>query len=111
MLEQGFSRYALKQVVSKGDVLGRVEVLECGHVDLLAGGDFVYSLAADESLTIGLSGPGFVYAPVVEGADAGFANILLEGRTVGRSPLVYGETIEQVQPKEKSFLEKLFGGN
>jgi hypothetical protein len=52
-----------------------------------------------------------VYAPVVEGADAGFANILLEGRTVGRIPLVYGETIEQVQPKEKSFLEKLFGGN
>ena len=111
MLEQGFSRYALKQVVSKGDVLGRVEVLECGQVDLLAGEDFVYSLAEDESLTIGLSGPGFVYAPVVEGADAGFANILLEGRTVGRIPLVYGETIEQVQPKEKSFLEELFGGN
>ena len=110
-LEEGFSRYHLAQVVSAGETVGTVEVLGSGQADLVAKEDFVYSLAENERLSFAIPGPGFVYAPVVEGADAGFANVLLEGKAVGRLPLVYGQTLEQKQPEEKSFWKKLFGGN
>ena len=110
-LEKGFSGYQLHRVLERGDRVGTVEVLGCGRVDLLANEDFVYSLAEGEHLKLVVPGPGFVYAPVVEGADAGFANVLLECRAVGRVPLVYGQTLEQKQPEEQSFWKKLFGGN
>ena len=40
--------------------------------------------------------------------------VLIEGKAVGKVPTVYGATIEQTQPEEKSFWQKLFhrgGGN
>ena len=55
-----------------------------------------------------LPGPGFVYAPAVEGAEAGFAYILIEGKAVGKIPVVFGQTVERIQEEEKSFFEKLF---
>ena len=55
-----------------------------------------------------MPGPGFVYAPAVEGADAGLAYVLIEGKAVGKIPLVYGQTVEQTKEEEKnSFLQKL----
>jgi len=54
-------------------------------------------------------GTGFVYAPVTEGAEAGFAYVLIDGNAVGKVPVVYGQTIEQQPEEEKSFLDKLFG--
>ena len=53
------------------------------------------------------SGPGFVYAPVVRGAEAGFAHLCVDGISVGKIPLIYGETIEQIPENEKKFLEKI----
>ena len=55
-----------------------------------------------------LSGQGFVYAPAVEGADAGFAYVVINGKAVGKIPVIYGATVEQIKEEEKSFLEKLF---
>ena len=54
-----------------------------------------------------LPGPGFVYAPAVEGADAGVAYVLVAGKAVGKIPVVYGQTVEQEIPDEKSFFTKL----
>lgn len=109
LLEEGFSRYSVQRVVSAGDRVGTVEVAggqDC-RVEVLAKEDFDYALAQEERPQLALPGPGFVYAPVVEGADAGFVYVLVQGKAVGKIPVVYGKTIEQTVEEEKSFWQKL----
>ena len=111
LLEDGFVRYQLRHILSEGDLLGTLEVEggEGCRVELLASTDFAFSLAEEENPQVVIPGPGFAYAPVAEGAEAGFAYILIDGNAVGKVPLVYGRTVEQQPEKEKSFFEKLFG--
>ena len=45
------------------------------------------------------------------GADAGFMHVRIEGKTVGKIPLVYGETVEPTVEEEKRFFEKLLKRN
>lgn len=114
LLESGFSQYAVEQIVSAGQCLGTVEVAggEAGTVELIAAEDFSYALADGEKVSIVLPKPGFVYAPVIQGQEAGFAMICLGDTTIGEIPLCYGETIEMKQPQqERSFWEKWFGGD
>ena len=110
LMEEGFSRYALGRIVNQGDRVGTVEVVggEKRRVEVLAAEDFDYSVAPEEHPCLALPGPGFIYAPAVEGADAGVVYVLIEGKAVGKVPVVYGATIEQTQPEEKSFWQKLF---
>ena len=109
LLQEGFSRYTVKQVVGKGQLVDTLEVAggERQQVQVLADGDFFYALAPEEQPQLMLPGPGFVYAPAVEGADAGVAYVLLEGKAVGKVPVVFGETIEQEIPEEKTIFTKL----
>ena len=111
LLEEGFSRYSIRQVVSAGDVIGTVDVVggENSRNEVIAAQDFSYALAEGENPRLMLPGAGFVYAPAVQGADAGFAYVLINGKAVGKVPVVYGTTVEQVKEEEKSFWEKLFG--
>lgn len=113
LLNDGFSRYTVHCIVSKGDVLGSVEIAggQEGSAQLIAAEDFEYSLAEDEQAEIVITGPGFVYAPIAEGAEAGYAHICIDGRSVGKVPLIYGETVEKVPEEEKSFWERLTGGD
>jgi len=111
LLEDGFARYSVQRIVSAGDRVANVEV-EGGQrqqVEVLAAEDFDYALATEEQPQIMLPGTGFVYAPVTQGADAGFAYVLIQGKAIGKIPVVYGRTIELVPEEEKSFLERLFG--
>ena len=110
LLEAGFSRYEVKQVVAKGQYVDTVAVVggENKQVQVLAAEDFSYALATEECPQLMLPGPGFVYAPAVEGADAGVAYVLIAGKAVGKIPVVYGETVEQIPEEEKSFWQKLF---
>ncbi len=110
-LEEGFARYQVRTVIKAGEKVGALDVLggEEGKVELLAGEDFSYSLAEEECPQLALPGPGFVYAPAVEGADGGFVYVLLNGKAVGKVPVVYGKTVEQTVEEEKSFWEKLLG--
>ena len=110
LMEEGFSRYAIGRIVNQGDRVGTVEVVggEKRRVEVLAAEDFDYSVAPEEHPCLALPGPGFIYAPAVEGADAGVVYVLIEGKAVGKVPVVYGATIEQTQPEEKSFWKKLF---
>ena len=82
---------------------------EALHVQLLADADFEYPMADGESAEVKLAGPGFVYAPVTAGAEAGFAHICLNGKAIGSVPMVFGETVEQEIQKDNGFFEKLFG--
>ena len=112
LLNDGFSRYTVRQVVCKGQQVGTVEVEGGEHcrVALLAAEDFSFSLAEEERPQLMIPGPGFVYAPVTEGAEAGFAYVLIDGNAVGKVPMVFGKTIEQTATEEKGFFEKLFPG-
>lgn len=108
LLEAGFSRYAPRQIVTAGQLVDTLEVAggQGTHVQILAGEDFSYALAEGETPQLMLPGPGFVYAPAVEGAAAGTAYILLNGRAIGKVPVIYGQTIEQTE-EEPTNLQKL----
>jgi len=112
MLENGFSGFHVRQVVKQGDCVARLEVAGGvqGTVDILAAENFYYSLSENERYQLMMPGTGFVYSPVAERADAGYVYVLLEGKAIGKVPVVYGETIEKQEEKELSFWEKLFGG-
>ena len=113
LLEDGFSRYQLKTLVSQGDCLGTRDVLagQTDRVQLLADGNFSFPLAEDEQVKIVISGPGFAYAPVVQGQAAGVAYLQIDGNTVGKIPLIYGQTVEQEEPPpKKHFWDRWFGG-
>ena len=113
LLESGFSRYTIKTLVSQGDRLGTADVVggQSEKVQLLAAENFSYPLSAEEQVEIILSGPGFAFAPVVQGGKAGYAYVCIGDACVGKVPLVYGQTVEQETAKKKSFWSKLFGGS
>ena len=108
LLEQGFSRYAETRIVTKGQLVDTLEVEggEGDQVQILAGEDFSYALAEDEHPQLMLPGPGFVYAPAVEGAEAGIAYVLLNGKAIGKVSVTYGQTVEQTE-EEPTKLQKL----
>ena len=112
LLEQGFDDFTLQTPVKQGDVLGYVEVEggQSGQVELLACQDFSYALRSKETILIQLPRPGFVYAPVVAGQQAGYAYACIQGHPVGKIPMIYGRTIEQEQTPKKSLWERIFGG-
>lgn len=97
LIEDGFSRFTVQQLVHRGQTLGQLELAggQEESVDLIAAEDFSYSLAQGERVTISLPEAGFAYAPVAEGQEAGFAHILVDGTAVAKVPLVYGKTIER----------------
>lgn len=112
LLREGFSRYTLQRVVTAGDLAGTVAVMggeaECVHVR--AAENFSYAITEQENPQLVLPGTGFVYAPVAEGGDAGFAYVMINGNAVGRVPVVYEETVEQEQPGKKSFWQRIHRG-
>lgn len=109
LLEEGFSRYTIQRIITAGDKVGTLEVAGGlgQRVEVLAAEDFDYALAPEERPRLALPGPGFVYAPAVEGQDGGFVYVLIEGKAVGKVPVTYGATIEQIPEEEKSFLERM----
>lgn len=110
LLNEGFNGFTLQKIIKKGAVLGYVEVAsgESGWVELIANNDFFYPVAKGEEPVLLLPKPGFVYAPVSEGTTAGCVYICISGSSVGACPVVYGQTVEQVQVKKKSIWQKLF---
>lgn len=103
LLEEGFGRYTVRTVLKEGQTVGSLEVAggQSARVEVLAAEDFSYALAKEENLAVALPGPGFVYAPAVEGAEAGYAYLLLNGKAVGKVPVVYGQTVEQEPERAK----------
>ena len=113
LLNDGFSRYTMQRIVETGEFVGRISVLggETDCVDVLAGEDFSYPLANDERYSLLLSGPGFAFAPVAEGEQAGYAHVLVDGKAVGKVEVFYSQTIERQKEPERSFWQRIFGGD
>ena len=112
LLEQGFSQFTQEVLVRKGDVLGSVPIAggTKAYVQLLAGEEFICSVAQQETADIILPPRDFVYAPVAMGQEAGFAHVTLNGVPVGKVCLEYGETIEIEQLPQKGFWVRLLIG-
>ncbi len=110
LYEDGFGRFQVYKLLSAGQRIGTVPVLggQEERVSLIAQEDFYYALAQEETSTFQLSIKSFVYAPVVEGAQAGFVYICLDGKAVGKVALEFEKTIEQEDQEDISFWEKLF---
>ncbi len=111
LLEQSFSQYTGKTLVSRGTCLGTAEVAggDAGYVQLLAAEDFTFAVTEEETWQIILPEPGFVYAPVAEGQPAGYAHISIDGVPVGKVALQYSKTVEQEKTKDPSIWERIFG--
>ena len=110
MLNSGFREFSVRHIISKGQCLGFAQInggLE-QTVSLLAAEDFSYAIAEHEQLRIVFPGPGFAYAPVDRGQDAGFAHLCLGDESIYKMPLVYGETVELAPQPKRSFWEKLW---
>ena len=113
LLNNGFSAYTAQQLITAGECLGYTTVFSGTQekVALLAATDFTFPLAKDENVQIVLSGPGFAYAPVVKGKEAGYAYVCIGDVAVGKVKLVYAQTVEkQEQAQKPSIWERLFGG-
>lgn len=110
LLEEGFCRYSVRRILTEGDCVGTVGVLggRDQKVTLLAAEDFDYAMAPEETTQLALPGPGFLYAPAVEGADAGHVYVLINGNAVGKVKVVCGATVEQQTEANRSFWQKLF---
>lgn len=113
LLESGFRDYSVHDLVQCGQCLGTAEVAggEADRVELIAGADFSFSLANGEQPKIYLPPSGFVYAPVVEGKQAGYANICLDGVQIGKIPLFYGDTVELEKTEKQPFFKRLWKGD
>lgn len=113
LLDNGFEEYHIKQIIRKGDCLGHTEIAggQAGLVHLIADEDFFYAVTSAEQPEIVINGSGFVYAPVAEGQSAGNAYVCIDDQLVGKVPLRYGETIEQMESEEKTLWERIFGGD
>lgn len=106
----GFSAFRLQSAVSSGEAVGSAAVVgsKTKHVRLLAGRDFSYPLAEGETIETVLHAPDFVYAPLVPG-QAGWLEVLVDGKRVGEVPVYYEQAAEAETPK-KGLLERIFGG-
>lgn len=111
LLEKGFSDFHEISIVSKGQILGRISVVGGTEetVSLTAEADFSYPLAEGEKPRIVLPEPGFVYAPVAQGQDAGIVYVCLGDSVIGRIPVSYQQTVEPAPEKKHSFWMTLFG--
>ena len=112
LLEEGFSRYAVRRIVEAGEVLGYRHILggDGTAVPLLAAEDFSYALAEGEEPELVLSPQTFSYAPVRMGEEEGVAYAVLDGAVIGEIPLVWGSSMDEKQQKERTLLQRLFGG-
>lgn len=112
MHDHGFEQFKLSCLFAQGQTVGQMSVVggEQEFVSLVAAEDFYFPLAANESVSVIVPGAGFVYAPVVRDADAGYVYVAVDDHVVAKLPVEYAQTVEMSKPEEKPFWKKLFGG-
>ena len=112
LINDCFDRFRVTRIVSKGDVLGAVEIAGglSETVRLVASEDYDFSLGENETVSIKFPKPDFVYAPVVQGQNAGVAYVCVDGSVVAKIPIEYADTVEQMQEEKTSLLDRLLKG-
>ncbi len=112
LYEKAFSRYRVTTLVKKGDCLGCLSVFggNSAQVRVLAAEDLTCALASGEQPQIVLSAKGYTFAPVVRDASAGFAYVRVDGKTLGRIPVVFAETVEMQTREQPPLWRRILGG-
>lgn len=112
LYERGFSAFVVKELVQTGQIMGALQVFggQEAEVKVIAAEGFSFALADGERIEFLLSTKEFAYAPVVCGADAGYAFICVDGKPVGKVKVVFDKTVEQKTPEKKNFWDRIFGG-
>ena len=114
MLESGFRCYQVESFGKAGDILMDIPVLggQESSVEIASKSDIHYSVAPGEKVEFRAVNPGFVYAPVVEGQDAGFVYMCVDGVPMEKIPVYYTQTVEQLpEAKKDHFWNGWFRGD
>ena len=111
LYELGFREFQVRQVLTKGQTVGQIAVFGGAicQVGLVADEDFHFALTAAEEPIIRLSPKEFVFAPVAQGQEAGYAYICIGDKTVGKVLLRYDQTIELQPAQKQHFWQRWFG--
>lgn len=105
LLNKGFSEYENKTIVQSGTEVMKAPVFggEKQEISLVAAKSFTCALRPQENPGFLRAGLDYVYAPAAAGADAGWVYVILNGKAMGKIPVVYGETVEISQEEKKPF--------
>ena len=108
LYDYGFSSYQLGTVAAAGLVLASVQVRggTASSVPLALGSDLAYPVTEEEHLTMTVTIPASVAAPVVPGQVLGTARAYLDGVEVAAAPSAMLEPEAEESP---GFWSRLFG--
>lgn len=113
LYEHGFSAYRLETAAAAGQVLGSVLVRggTARSVPLALDSDLSYPLTGEERLTVTITVPLSVAAPVVPGQALGTARAYLDGVEVAEAGLIAAAPSAMAEPEERDigFWSRIFG--
>ena len=95
LYEAGFSRYRIVEVIPAGAVWEVPVISGTRDTARVAAQTLSVALLDDQSVSAQACLPGFVYAGVEAGEDAGYLSIAVDGRERTQIPLRFAETVEQ----------------
>lgn len=110
MLDLGFSKYTLREVLPADTPIAELAVMN-GSVDsvsLIPEHSISCYMLEDEDISLSISIPPFVYAPLASGARMGTVKVMVSGLEIGEVSLLAEQSVSEI-PAEKSFMEKIFG--
>jgi len=112
LLDFGFSAYRSVPVLTKGEAVLQVRVLGSSRktVHAAPAESFSCPVAQDETISLQLHLPRFLFAPVEAGSHAGRAVILADGKPVGETELFWLEDAKPQKPDKLSVLRRRLGG-
>ena len=105
LLDYGFSRYSQEMLFQVGDELASADVKYSDEpLSLVADGERGARIRDDQSFTTEVDAPGEVEGPIDEGERLGSVTVLLDGKPIGRVPLVAAEAVPA-----PSFVDRIGG--
>lgn len=111
LLDYGFANYHIETVANAGQTLASTGVCEGTQtrISLMADRDLSYPVTEGEALTVRISVPVSITAPVIPGQVVGSATAFLNGEEVATVALVAETAVARTEPEERSgFLSRLF---
>jgi D-alanyl-D-alanine carboxypeptidase (penicillin-binding protein 5/6) len=96
LLDYGYSLYEHRNAVRKGERAGTASVrYEDEDLPLLAKRAIAVSIRPDQDLRVDVGGPKQVEGPIAAGDRLGQVTVTLDGKFVGRTPLVAGRDVDE----------------
>ena len=111
MLDHGFSQYRSRAILEEGQQVGTLTVMsgEADGVPVTVGEPFSAWLLPEETVSLSVRLPLFVYAPVQQGQEIGTLGVYLGEKCLVELPVYAGENCPEIPQKkgEKSMQERV----